>query len=114
MKCDFCEKEAVGYTEYQQNLYCADHQQRAEENSELFWAAFQMTMRKPETEPDLKTLALEVIEALCCGDFVVENGVAETIYRFAHVARAEGSCPHPDWEQELRNIHAKMRKDGYV
>jgi hypothetical protein len=29
-KCDFCEKESIGYCFYQCAIYCADHQEEAE------------------------------------------------------------------------------------
>lgn len=37
-KCDFCEKEAIGYCSYQCAIYCADHQKEAEAIEEKMWA----------------------------------------------------------------------------
>lgn len=30
MKCDFCDKEAVGYLSYQCAIYCLDHEAEAQ------------------------------------------------------------------------------------
>lgn len=30
MKCDFCDKESVGYCSMQVAIYCADHREEAE------------------------------------------------------------------------------------
>jgi len=45
MKCDFCDKEAVGYVSMHAALYCADHQEAAEE--------IESTMENASTSPNL-------------------------------------------------------------
>lgn len=42
MKCDFCEKEAVGYGSYQCAIYCADHESKAQEIEDKMWEATEM------------------------------------------------------------------------
>lgn len=55
VKCDFCTKPMVGYTNYQIHLYCADHQQIAEEKTreilDLMNKAEQNFRQKKEVRP---------------------------------------------------------------
>jgi hypothetical protein len=37
MKCDFCEKKAIGYVSMQAAFYCADHQTEAEKIETAMW-----------------------------------------------------------------------------
>lgn len=38
MKCDFCDKKAIGYVSMQAAIYCGEHQTKAEEIESLMWA----------------------------------------------------------------------------
>lgn len=37
MKCDFCEKDAIGYTSMQAAIYCDDHKEKAEKIEAAMW-----------------------------------------------------------------------------
>jgi hypothetical protein len=39
VKCDFCEKEAVGYTSYHSAFYCLEHEKEALEIESKMWEA---------------------------------------------------------------------------
>jgi predicted transcriptional regulator len=44
-KCDFCEKEAVGYCSQQCAIYCKDHQERAEKIEAKMYEAMEESQK---------------------------------------------------------------------
>lgn len=51
-KCTFCDKEAVGFTGYQLNMYCEDHKDEAEKVEREFWEQVEKDLEGSEEYGD--------------------------------------------------------------
>ena len=59
-----------------------------------------------------KAIALEVIEALTCEDWVEESLQKRMIdiYKYSHCVLGNCENPHKDWLEELYDTYLKLKK----